>query len=262
MNQISVFGLNIDNISLSEASRGIIHAARAGTHRRIYFVNAHCVNVAALDADYLSVLQGATSLFADGIGMRLAAQWAGLSLVDNVNGTDLFPIICRDAAAAGVAIGLLGARPGIAQQCADNMKQQFPDLKIAWIQDGYFEPGTEADMIAAVNDSGAQILFVAMGVPLQELWIARHAGSLKAPVLLGVGALFDFYSGAVPRAPLLMRKWGLEWLFRLMIEPRRLFRRYVLGNPIFIFRALWRRLRGKEALQKNPLQKHPVRNDV
>ncbi|MBL8496333.1 glycosyltransferase [Nitrosomonas sp. JL21] len=261
MDQITLFGLTIENATLSDASMRIIRDAESGLHRKIYFVNAHCVNVAAMDRDYLSVLQAADLLFADGIGMRIASKWAGLPLIDNVNGTDLFPVICRDAAAAGVRIGLLGARPGIAQQCADNMKQQFPDLKIVWLHDGYFAPNTEADLIAAVNNSGAQILFVAMGVPMQELWINRHADSLRTPVLLGVGALFDFYSGAVPRAPLLMRQWGLEWLFRLMIEPRRLFRRYVLGNPIFLFRASWRRLKGKEALQENPLQKSSLRNN-
>lgn len=254
MDQITLFGLKIENTTLSDASMKIVHDAYSGAHRKIYFVNAHCVNVAARNADYLSALQDASSLFADGIGMRLAAQWADLSLVDNVNGTDLFPLICRDAAAAGVEIGLLGARPGIAQRCADNMRNEIPNLKVVWVQDGYFEPDTEANMIAAVNESGAKILFVAMGVPMQELWIAQNAANLRAPVVLGVGALFDFYSGAVSRAPQLMRQWGLEWLYRFMLEPGRMFSRYILGNPLFIFRALRWRLGGRGVLRMKPLQ--------
>ena len=253
MDEITLFGLKIQNVKLSDASIRIVREANSSVRRKIYFVNAHCVNVAAMNANYLSVLHDADLLFADGIGMRLAARWAGLTIIDNVNGTDLFPVICRDAAIAGVKIALLGARPGIALRCAENMKSQYSGLNIVWIHDGYFKPDREADIIAAINDSGAQILFVALGVPMQELWIARHADSLKVPIVLGVGALFDFYSGAVPRAPLWMRQWGLEWLYRLMLEPKRLFRRYVLGNPKFIFRALGRRLMGKEALQKKTL---------
>ncbi len=253
MSYISLFGLDIEDIILDEASAGIVRDAELSVRRKVYFVNAHCINTAALDANYLGVLQDGDSLFADGSGMRLASRLAGFSLKDNVNGTDLFPLICRDAAIAGIKLALLGARPGVAQRCADNMRSQFPDLKIVWINDGYFSLGDEVDMVKAINDSGAQILFVAMGVPMQEFWVARNADGLRVPVLLGVGALFDFYSGTMPRAPQRVRNLGLEWLFRFIIEPKRMFVRYILGNPVFIIRALWRRLRGKKFLQEESL---------
>ena len=251
MGHISLFGLNIEDAILAEASASIIHEAKLDVRRKIYFVNAHCINIAATNADYLHILQDKGALlFADGIGMRLTSKLAGFPLKDNVNGTDLFPLICREAADTGVSLAFLGARPGIAQRCADNMKIQFPELKIVWIHDGYFSFRDEEKIINDINGSGAQILFVAMGVPMQEFWVARNADKLCVPVLLGVGALFDFYSGAMPRAPQRMRQLGLEWLFRFMMEPRRMFMRYIVGNPVFMIRVLWRRLRGQKFLKE------------
>ena len=254
MSNIPLFGLNIEDTSLTDASARIIHEARTGVRRKIYFVNAHCINIAAANADYLSILQDEGALlFADGSGMRLASRLSGFLLKDNVNGTDLFPLICRDAANAAIKLALLGARPGIAQCCADNMRSQFPGLNIACTHNGYFSADDEVEVIKAINDSGAQILFVAMGVPAQEFWIARNADKLRVTTLLGVGALFDFYSGVIPRAPQRMRQLGLEWLFRFIMEPRRMFVRYILGNPVFIIRVLWRRLRGQKFLQEASL---------
>lgn len=254
MSQVSLFGLQIQNVKLTEASSCIIYDAKLDVRHKIYFINAHCINTAAKNVQYQSVLhEKGVLLFADGIGMRLASKVADCQFIDNVNGTDLFPVLCQDAAKTGVTLALLGARPGIAQRCADNMRKQFPNLNIVFIHDGYFNAESESEIIKHINDSNAHILFVAMGVPMQEFWIDRNAEKLNVPIILGVGALFDFYSGAVPRAPIQIRKLGLEWLFRLILEPRRLFVRYVLGNPVFIMRMLWRRLRGQKFLQEAPL---------
>jgi exopolysaccharide biosynthesis WecB/TagA/CpsF family protein len=111
-----------------------------------------------------------------------------------------------------------------------------------WVEDGYRSSEEEGARLPELNASGAKMLLVAKGVPSQEHWIAANAARLTAPVILGVGALFDFYSGTIPRAPQLVRKLRIEWLYRLLHEPRRLFRRYVLGNPEFIARVLLRRL--------------------
>lgn len=251
--RVPLFGLPIRNVSLEEASAELLGAADNGARRQVFFVNAHCVNVAARDQAYLDALRAADFLYADGSGMRLAARLAGQQLRDNVNGTDLFPLLCRDAAAAGVGIALLGARPGVAERCAENMRRRFPGLKVVWTHHGYLKDEEVPALIASLNASGVGLLFVAMGVPAQELWIARHASVLKPPVLLAVGALFDFYSGGVSRAPAFMRKLGLEWVYRLLLEPRRMFTRYVLGNPVFILRALLRRAKGVATLRHAPL---------
>jgi exopolysaccharide biosynthesis WecB/TagA/CpsF family protein len=197
--------------------------------------------VAARHAGYARVLTSAPLVFADGAGMAIAARLAGRRLVHNVNGTDLFPEICAAAAAESVPIALLGAAPGVAQKCAAAMQRRFPGLAVVWVQHGYLHEQDERAELESLNASGAKLLFVAKGVPAQELWLAQNAGRLAAPVLLGVGALFDFYSGTIRRAPPLVRTLRLEWLYRLALEPRRMFARYVLGNPAFIARALlWR----------------------
>jgi N-acetylglucosaminyldiphosphoundecaprenol N-acetyl-beta-D-mannosaminyltransferase len=183
--------------------------------------------------------------------MRLAAGWAGTRLRDNVNGTDLFPCICAEAARQGVPIALLGARPGVAERCAAAITRRFPSLKVVWVHHGYLADCDVPSMLSSLADSGARLLFVAMGVPAQELWLARHREAIAPPVTLAVGALFDFYSGDIPRAPLAFRRLGLEWLFRLALEPRRLFGRYMLGNPRFVARAMWLAVRGQ--LRQAPL---------
>ena len=175
--------------------------------------------------------------------MAIAARLAGARLQNNVNGTDLFPKVCRAAAAASVPIALLGARSGVAQKCADAMQQRFPGLRIVWVQHGYLPGNAERATLRELNASGAKLLFVAKGVPAQELWIAEHGARLEPPVILGVGALFDFYSGTIRRAPQRLRDLRLEWVYRLALEPRRLFGRYLLGNPAFMTRVLWHTVR-------------------
>ncbi len=239
-----IFGLRFWDTDIERVARFLVDGAIAGERLGIYFVNAHCVNVAARDPAYATLLARAPFLFADGVGMAIAARLAGLRLQNNVNGTDLFPKVCAAAAAAGVPVAFLGARPGVASRCADAMRREFPRLSIVWVQHGYLAPEEERASLDELNASGAKLLFVAKGVPAQELWMARNADRIGPPVVLGVGALFDFYSGSIPRAPRVMRDLRIEWLYRLMLEPRRMFSRYLLGNPAFIARAVrWRAAR-------------------
>jgi exopolysaccharide biosynthesis WecB/TagA/CpsF family protein len=236
-------GLRFWDVALADAARFVVERAVQGTPTRVFFVNAHCVNEAARNPGYASLLADAPFVFADGVGMAFAARFSGTRLAHNVNGTDLFPLICEAAAAASVPIALLGARPDVARACADRMQRAYPGLQVAWTDHGYLDPEQERLRLADLNASGARILFVAKGVPAQECWIAEHADQLATPVVLGVGALFDFYSGNVKRAPRLVRELRGEWLYRLLLEPRRLSRRYLIGNPAFIARTLlWRTL--------------------
>ena len=237
-----ILGLRFWDVELDAAAHFLAHAATTDTQLQVYFVNAHCINVAARDPSYARLLQGAPFLFADGAGMAFAARLAGAPLANNVNGTDLFPKLCAAAAAARLPVAFLGARPGVARQCATLMERKYPGLQVVWVADGYLSDEAEEMKLAELNASGARLLYVAKGVPTQEHWIAAHAARLAVPVILGVGALFDFYSGTVPRASPLVRKLRLEWAYRLAHEPRRLFRRYVLGNPEFLVRALFWRL--------------------
>ncbi len=234
----TLFGLTLENTTLAQAAATLIRRAETGERTRAFFVNAHCINTAAKDHVYFDHLQRADLRYADGIGMKIAARLRGVRLADNVNGTDLFPLLCRRAAAGGIPVALLGARPGVAKSCARKMRESVPDLRIPFTAHGYHPLAHQDHLIDAINRSGARILLVGMGVPAQEKWIGENADRLHAPLLIGVGALFDFYAGRMPRAPLAWRRMGMEWLFRLLHEPDRLFSRYVLGNPAFIYRAL------------------------
>lgn len=235
---VRLFGLRVSDDSVANVADTLIARALKGERFQGYFVNAHCVNVAARDTAYREILQRAPSVFADGIGMAIAGRLLGLPLTNNVNGTDLLPELCRRAAGQGVPMALLGARPGTAMLCADRLQALHPGLDIRWIRHGFLSEQEETGLLPALNASGARILLVAKGVPRQEKWIDQHAPHLDIPVILGVGALFDFYSGRFPRAPLLVRRMRMEWAFRLLLEPRRLAGRYLKGNPLFLARVI------------------------
>ncbi len=238
--RVRVFGLAIENTTVAAATSSWIDAARRRRKLRAVFVNAHVVNEMAANSDYRAVVASADRLYADGSGLALAARFAAEPLRDNVNGTDLFPALAAAAASAHVKIFLLGGRPGIAEAARQHMVGFGLGGAIVGTHHGYFAPGSadEDAAIAAANASGADIVLVAMGVPMQDQWIARHAHRLDASVLAGVGGLFDFFAGKIERAPHLMRVVGCEWVWRLLLEPRRMARRYLLGNVNFIALAL------------------------
>ena len=241
MRAVDLFGMPLLSATRDEAVSLLLAPGR----RRVAFVNAHCVNVAFDNAEYREALDSADLLLPDGAGVELAARWHGARLADNLNGTDLCPDLLAQAARRGMAVFLLGGRPGVAQAAADALQTRFPDLRVAGVRDG-FAGADPANAIVAINESGAHILLVAMGVPLQDLWLARHRDMLRPDLVMGVGALFDFLSGQVPRAPRLIRKARLEWLWRLGLEPRRMFGRYVIGNVVFLLRA---RRAARQAMQ-------------
>lgn len=234
-----VLGLALARGTLEQAVERIVASALEGAKRRYAFVNAHCYNVMWRSTSYREALNSADSLFPDGTGVRWAARLVG-ERADNLNGTDMFPLLCRAARDAGLSIFLLGAQPGVAERVAHTAERLAPGIRIAGTHHGYFDAGSveETAAIERVNASGADILLVAMGVPRQDRWLARHHDSLNVRASLGVGGLFDFYSGRIPRAPKWLRQLGGEWVFRLYQEPIRLFRRYVLGNPAFLATAL------------------------
>lgn len=242
---LEFFGIPIVNTTMPEAVNWIAARAVSGERSLLAFVNPDCLNIAYVDADYRRILLDADRVLPDGIGIHIGCRMLGVALQANVNGTDLFPQLCERAAATGLGLFLLGARPGIAEAVAANMQSQFPGLRISGIQHGYFKPTDEEAVVAKINASGAAIVLVAFGVPRQETWLARHHDALTPPIRMGVGGLFDFYSGRIPRAPEWMREIGLEWTWRLLQEPGRMWRRYVIGNPLFLYRV-WRQARSGE----------------
>ena len=233
--------LPISNVSMDDALDLIEECIVKDKRQCIFFINAHCVNVSVRDKEYCRLLQREdTVLFGDGAGVRIAGYLARHRLQDNVNGTDMFPLLCERAVLQSRSFFLLGGKPGVPEAVAERMQSRYPGLLILGCHHGYFSESETESLIRAINASGADILLVALGVPNQEYWIAHHRARLTVPVAMGVGGLFDFYSGRIPRAPLMMRRMGIEWAWRLAMEPRRMWKRYVLGNLAFLGRVfLW-----------------------
>ncbi len=242
--RISLFGITIDNTTLPQAVETIVQRLDGGSAAQVSFVNADCVNVACRNPAYLEALQQSDLVFADGIGVRIAGEVLGQPVRDNVNGTDLFPLLAAALQNTGKRIYLLGGRPGVAAGVAHWLAAHYPGLEVAGFRDGYFSPDEEAEVIEEIRRSGADLVLVACGAPRQELWIRRNLDKLGAKVVIGVGGLFDFFSGRTPRAPHWLRKLGMEWCYRLSQEPGRLWRRYLIGNAVFLTRLALVRFAG------------------
>ena len=221
---VSLFGLDI----VSQPTQAVIdRLLTPGRRSRIAFFNAHCGNVMARDADYADALMTADEVLPDGVGVGLAARMSRQKIAENLNGTDFTPALLKAAAAKGLSVFLLGARPGVAEAAANRLCLDTPGLRVVGTRDGYDGMVDEAATIRAVNFARPDILLVAAGVPMQDLWIARNAHRLHPRICLGVGALFDFLAGRVRRAPAWVRRARCEWVWRLASEPRRMARRYL-----------------------------------
>lgn len=246
---LNFFGVPIVNTTMAEALSWMVTAADAareqGSCAQMAFVNPDCLNLAWRNAQYRQVLCDADRVLPDGIGLHIGCRMRGQALRENINGTDLFPLLCEAIAGTGRSLFLLGARPGVAEAAAGQMQRRFADLEIAGTRDGYFDAAEEPAVIEAINASGADMLLVAMGAPRQDLWIASNRSRLRVGIAFGVGGLLDFYSGRIPRAPIWLRELGLEWGYRLLQEPGRMWRRYVIGNPVFLWRV-WLQARDPE----------------
>lgn len=224
--------------------------ARGDRAYQICTVSPEFVMIAQDDPAFMRALHGADLCVADGVGLLLAARLLGRRLPERVTGSDGVPLIARRAAERGWKLFLLGAAPGVAEQAAARLVAGNPGLCIAGTYAGSPSPDEEEDIVARVNASGADILFVAYGAPRQDLWIARNRDRLSVSVAMGVGGTFDFIAGVVPRAPRWMRRLALEWLYRLLRQPWRW--RRMLRLPCFVWAVLIHRER--------PL--HPAQGDA
>lgn len=243
----NLFELPINNVAMDRAVDWAVQGQSLVTRTRCnkgpqlgFYINAHSVNLAESDPLFKSCLRQANALFADGSGMRVAAKARGIKLQSNINGTDMLPLICQRAEAEGKSIFLLGGQEGRAAQAAKKLQQRFPKLQIAGTQHGFFnfdDDEVNEQLVADINKSHADIVLVGLGSPNQEHWCLRNLDKLNCTSVLAVGGLFDYFSGAIPRAPLMFRELGLEWIWRLRQEPIVKFKRYVIGTPQFLIRT-------------------------
>lgn len=236
LRRINIMGVNFINTTMQDAIERIRLKVKNKDKTNIYYINADTLNKCYSNRSLRSVLNKASYIFPDGSGVKMACKIMRRPLRENLNGTDMFPHICTMAQKEGYRLFLYGAKEGIAKQMKDKLLEQYPSLKVVGVANGYDLHSNE--VINMVNHLKTDILLVAKGAPIQEEWIDSHSEKISAAVTIGVGGLFDFYSGSIPRAPLWMRKAGIEWTYRLLQEPKRMFKRYILGNPLFLIRGV------------------------
>ncbi|MEH6720274.1 MAG: WecB/TagA/CpsF family glycosyltransferase [Aurantimonas endophytica] len=236
----------IAGVAVADATAGTVIAAlgaslAAGQMTRLAFVNAHCVNLVRRDPRYRDALAQFLVL-PDGIGIEIAGRILhGAPFCENLNGTDFVPRLLASLREP-LRVALVGGSPGVAERAAAKLAASIPAHVYLPISDGYFG-ADHAPVLASLTTARPDIVLVAMGVPGQELFIADHLDDRHGRLFIGVGALFDFLAGHVTRAPRAVRALRLEWLWRLGLEPGRLWRRYILGNPLFLLEILRDRLR-------------------
>ena len=213
-------------------------AARSPGRRPLFvtYLNAHCSNIAAADAAYAQLLQAADAVYADGKSIVWASRLLGPPLPERVNAADFILDFCRVAAQRDVSLYLLGSADGVTSAAAHAFRAAEPGLKVLGAESGYFTDGGAA-AVARIAEAAPGILIVGMGVPLQEKWVWANLDRLNVGAVWCVGAMMEFYGGYRRRAPQWMCRAGLEWLWRLCLEPGRLWRRYLGGNLRFVLRV-------------------------
>jgi exopolysaccharide biosynthesis WecB/TagA/CpsF family protein len=237
-------GVGITALREGEALAHLHAAIGEGRHVKLGFCNAHMVNLAARD-DALREALRSFLILPDGVGVDIGARLLhGQPFPANLNGTDFIPRLI-ESAPQPLSIALIGARPGVADRAAAALARINSRHEITALSDGFFDAAGEERVLATLAARPVDLLLVAFGNPKQEMWIARRIGPQHAHVAAGVGALFDFLAGEVTRAPEILRRLRLEWLYRLAQEPGRLWRRYVLGNPAFLMRVLRQKWTGR-----------------
>lgn len=237
--KICLLGVKIDTLSL-EQLLSIIHSQVCSPEKIIVSnVNVHAVNIAYSTPWFRMFLNQSKVTFCDGVGIKLAAHITGQRLRHRFTPPDFMSRICERAASSGWRVFFLGAKPGIAQNAANKLAERLPGLQIR-AHHGYFDKiptGQEnRRVVEQINRFMPDILVLGFGMPLQEKWILENLESLDIKIAFPAGAVFDYLSGELPRAPRWMTDHGLEWLGRLIVEPHRLWRRYLIGNPLFFWR--------------------------
>jgi exopolysaccharide biosynthesis WecB/TagA/CpsF family protein len=232
-----VMGVAVLVATTDEAIAHLEAEHAAGRRRSVAFLNAHTSNLAAADETFTRALADFTVLN-DGVGVDVASRWLhGEAFPENLNGTDFLPAYLR-AIRDPLRIYLLGGRPGVAAAAGEKLLALAPHHEVVGARHGYYDPADVEAVIADIVEVRPDILLVAFGNPQQEQFLAQYAEALDVPLAFGVGALLDFLAGRVERAPVWVRRLRAEWVWRLLVEPRRMWRRYLVGNVTFLLRAL------------------------
>lgn len=231
-----VLGMRVDATSYPDAARRVLEWARRGDSRYVCVATMHMVMEAYDSSRFREIVNGADLVTPDGMPLVWGLRLLGIAHATRVYGPDLTPCLLAVAQEEHIPVGFYGGTPAVLDRLRTILADRFPDLQVAFYKCPPFRPSsTEEDRadVDEINRSGIRILFIGLGCPKQERWMAEHVGRIPA-VMVGVGAAFDFLAKVKPQAPIWMQKCGAEWCFRLCTEPRRLWRRYLKLGPRFV----------------------------
>jgi len=234
-NIIHFLGTRVDNITKETALKFIKEYVKDNLTRKIFFTNVHTIQIARKDSKFRDIVNKADLCLPDGSGLKIAGKIFSTPIKENLNGTDLTPYLLDIARNEGWKVYLLGAQQDILIRCAAKIEETFPQIKITGMHSGFFNAEELPSIIQNINKSAPDILLVAMGSPLQEIFIDYASNYLNNTVCMAIGGLFDFISGDKKRAPIFIRKLGLEWVFRFFHDPKTKWNRIFIEIPNFMF---------------------------
>jgi N-acetylglucosaminyldiphosphoundecaprenol N-acetyl-beta-D-mannosaminyltransferase len=246
MDKVNILGIGISRLNMEGVKKEIgQYIVRGGCHY-VLASNVHTLMMSQTDNDYRKINNESDISLPDGKPLVWAARLLGEARIQRICGRDLMTALCQESLKNGYSHFFYGARENVLELLLEKLRNKHGGLKIA----GYYSPpfrplSKEEDdrVVNMINDSQADLVWIGLGAPKQEKWIAEHLGKIKAPVMLAVGAAFDFHAGNVRQAPAWIQEAGLEWLFRFWLEPRRLWKRYLLNNPRFLYLVFCQALR-------------------
>ena len=254
MRQVNICGVTIHNVSMNEALDEFERFVNIGLPVSVVTPNVDHIVKLQFDAAFHDVYARSSLILADGVPLLWAARFLGTPLKEKISGSDLFPMLCKIASQKGWRVFFLGGREGAASKAAEILKVRYPGLIVCGICSPDFgfekDPILNNKIIQMIQESKPDFLFIGLGAPKQEIWADKYKDIYKVPVSIGIGVSFEFISGMVKRAPVWMQQIGLEWFWRLLMEPRRLWKRYLIDDMQFFGMVIRQKMGLKSAQSK------------
>ena len=238
-NKVRILGIDVDNINVDEAgemTKKLIEKSNKSC-KVIVAPNTEFIMMAQKDEEFYNILRGADLATPDSVGVIIGGKLQKKPLKQRIPGQMYFRKVLEVGEKEGWTFYLLGGKDDVPALATENLKKIYPNIKIVGYHEGFFEKDSEEDVIKEINELKPNVLFVAMGAPIQEKWINNHKHELKVDVAAGQGGTFDYEAGKIKRAPVIFQKLGIEWFWRLMLQPSRIFRMIVL--PIYLMKIVF-----------------------
>lgn len=235
---VEILGVKVHCIDLDGLLKYVCYACRSGEPHTILYVNAHCFNLAHSDRELHHLLGQADLIITDGVSVVWSSRLLDGCELTKITGSDWFEGFCELAERESLRIFIVAGRPGVALTAVDNMLYSHPDLNVVGVWDGFFTPHEESRLLAEIQAARPDVLLAGLGTPKQEKLIDRVQAEIGVPVCWAVGATIDYIAGLERRAPRWIQALGLEWFWRLLLDPRSKWKRYLVGNPLFVWRVL------------------------